>query len=352
MTDLLVTVAVFAAIRVSNSKYSKRYSYGLSRIEDLVSLAIAVIIAFTAVDLLMSVPSVTPFSNLQSGIIQLVSVIPLFLSGIVKIAGGKAINSPSLVSDGFHNYSDVYVGLGVGGGLLVSFATGAGIFYYIAIGVAAVGILYTAFKIGKDSVIGIMDLPKDKRVIPTISEIVKRNDQVTDIRSIKARWAGPVIFVEIVVTVNSKMTIEEAHDVADSLEKTVLREISDVRDVVIHIEPSRNPERVVLVPTSESDTIARKTSKAKGYLVVTFIDGIRVSSKAVEVPQEEITQEKNAQRVVSIARQNLVTDALVMDAGEILSSLFAVNHILIWKAQSESVEENIELFVRDKLDKL
>ncbi len=242
LTDILVTATVFAAIRLSNSNYSKKYSYGLFKIEDLVSLAIAAIIAFTAIDLLITLPSENAALSLQSGILELVSVVPLFLSGFVKIIGGGRVNSPSLVSDGHHNYSDVYVGIGVGIGLLVSYFTHVSLFYYIAIGIAAIGIFYTSIKIGRDSVIGIMDLPKDKKVVPKIDEIARGNDQVTDVRSIKVRWAGPVIFVEIVLTVNSKLTIEEAHGVADSIEKGVLNDVSSVKDVVIHIEPSRNSE--------------------------------------------------------------------------------------------------------------
>ncbi len=352
LTDLLVTVVVFAAIRLANSSYSRRYSYGLFRVEDLVSLSIAIIIAFTAIDLLLSVPSIDLRSNLQSGILQLISVVPLLFSGIVKIIGGRTVNSPSLVSDGYHNYSDVYVGLGVGAGLLISYETRIAVFYYIAIIIAAVGILYTAFKIGRDSVTSIMDLPKDKKVIPKITEIARENKEITGVKSIKARWAGPVIFVEIVITVNSKLTIEEAHDVSDFLEEKVLQEIPDVKDVVIHIEPSKDSSRVVIVPVSEPGKISPTTSKSLYYLLVTFKDGVRVSSRTEKIDPQNITVDKNAQRVMSLAKQNMVTDAVVLDAGEFLSSLMTVNHIDMWKANSDSVEENLELFIHNRLSRL
>ncbi|MCL4333333.1 MAG: cation diffusion facilitator family transporter [Candidatus Thermoplasmatota archaeon] len=352
LTDLLVTVVVFAAIRLANSRYSKRYSYGLFRVEDLVSLSIAIIIAFTAVDLLLSVPSINLQSNLQSGILQLVSVVPLLFSGIVKIVGGRAVNSPSLVSDGYHNYSDVYVGLGVGAGLLVSYVTKIALFYYIAIVIAAIGILYTAFKIGRDSVTSIMDLPKDRSVVPKIEDISKENGEITSVKSVKARWAGPVIFVEVVITVNSRLTIEEAHDVSDWLEERVLREIPDVKDVVVHIEPSKDPNRVVMLPIGEPGRISTTTSKSLQYLFVTFVDGARTSSRTEKVDPQAITGEKNAQRVLAMARQNKVTDAIVLDAGEFLSSLMTVNHIDMWKADSESVEDNLELFIHNRLSRL
>lgn len=348
----MVTGAVFAAISLSKSKYSTKYSYGLFRVEDLVSLAIAVIIAATAVDLLLSIPTYKSTFHLESGIIQLISVIPLLLSGIVKIVGGRKVKAPSLVSDGYHNYSDVYVGIGVGLGLIASYATGLNTFYYVAVGIAAIGIFYTSVKIGRDSIVGIMDLPKDKSVIPKIDQIVKRNGQVTDVKSIKARWAGPVIFVEIVISVTSRLTIDEAHDVADSIEKSVLSEISGVKDVVIHIEPSKSPERTVLLPVSEPGRIDERTSKSLNYLIVTVRNGERIATRNIQIPSQDIAIEKNAQRVLSIAKENSVTDALVIETGEVLYSMLTVNHIELWKAISDSVDENIRLFMDGKLNKL
>jgi cation diffusion facilitator family transporter len=351
LTDLMVTAVVFAAIKISSSRFSKRYSYGLYRIEDLVSLFIAVIIAFTAIYLLLSVFSAPPSYSFQSSVIEIISLVPLFLSGIVKIIGGKAVNSPSLASDGYHNYSDVYVGIGVAMGLLLTFVTGSYVFYYAAIIFAATAILYISLKVGKDSVTGIMDLPKDKKVIPRINGIIMGNQEVTEVKSIKARWAGPVIFGEIVLTVNSRLTIEEAHDVSDSLEKKLLKEIPDLRDVVIHIEPSRNPQRVLMVPITENDKIFQQFSKSQRYLIINSSEGRKVNSRIVEIPREDILPEKNAQRLLNIVRENNVTDLLAMNAGEILFSLMSVNHIVIWKAQSESVEDNITLFLENKLAK-
>jgi len=347
----MVTAVVFAAIKISSSRFSKRYSYGLYRIEDLVSLFIAVIIASTAIYLLLSVFSALPSYSFQSSIIEIISIVPLFLSGIVKVIGGKALNSPSLASDGYHNYSDVYVGIGVAAGLLLTFVTDSDIFYYAAIMFAAAAILYVSAKVGKDSVTGIMDLPKDKKVIQQINRIVKENRDVTEIKSIKARWAGPAIFVEIVLTVNSRLTIEEAHDVSDSLEKKLLGEIPDLKDVVIHIEPSRNPHRVLMIPLYENGRIFQQFSKSQHYLIIDSNEGIRGNSRIVEVPREDILPEKNAQRLLNIVRENNVTDLLAINTGEILLSLMTVNHIFIWKAKSESVEDNIALFLQNKLPK-
>ncbi|MGC8644787.1 MAG: cation diffusion facilitator family transporter [Thermoplasmata archaeon] len=352
LTDITVTAAVFVGIRIANSRSGMKYSYGLYRIEDLVSLAIALLIVYTALDILVTLPSSRPQSNFQAATVELISLVPLLFSGLVKIRGGKTLRATSLVSDGYHNYSDVYVGMGVTAGLFLSYFTGEIIFYYLAVIIAAGAILYTSFSIGKDSVVGIMDLPKDKNLVPKIREIVTRNKDVWEIKSIKARWAGAVIFVELVVTVNSRLTIEEAHNVANSLEKALLAEIPDLKDVVIHIEPSSSREKVILFPVKGDGTISETFARSTKYKLLKYSGEEMIGSKIIDIPPQEIASEKNALRILEIAKNNEVTDVITFNAGQIVLSVFEVNHIHIWKAKSPSIEENVSLFFMNQLEQL
>lgn len=349
--DILVTAIVLGSIKISSSNISKRYSYGLYRVEDLVSLFIAGIIAFTALDILISTIYSPSTPDLWASLIEFISIIPLFFSGNVKIIAGKSNKSPSLTADGYHNYSDVYVGIGVGAGLLLNFLTNVIAFYYAAVVFAVGAILYTAVMIGRDSIIGIMDLPKDKTTVPKIRKIVESNANVKDITSVKARWAGAVIFVEIVLRVNSRLTIDEAHGVADEAESKIKENIPYVKDVVIHIEPSRQRRRQILVPLTEDNRISDRFSKSTKYLIVSEEDGKKLSVKSIVIPVENISHEKNAKRVLGMCRENGVTDAVALNAGEIIFSLLSTNHIIVWNAVSDNVDYNINLFLNDSLKK-
>ncbi|MEM3206023.1 MAG: cation diffusion facilitator family transporter [Thermoplasmatales archaeon] len=352
LTDITVTGAVFAGIKIANSKSGMKYSYGLYRIEDLISLAIAVLIVYTALDLLISLPSSRPMSDLQSSLVEFISLAPLFGSGIVKIRGGRTIHSTSLVSDGIHNYSDVYVGLGVGIGLFLSYITASSYFYYGAVIIAAVAILYTSYSVGKDSITGIMDLPKDKKMIPKIKEIVSENKDVWEIKSIRARWAGAVVFVELVIAVNSRLRIEEAHDVATSIEESLTSRISDIKDVVVHIEPSVSNIHVILVPINDKEEVSDVFARSTRYELFKYVGKELKFSKSIEVSEREVPSEKNAIRVLEIAKDNGVTDVITLNAGQIVRSLFEVNHIYLWRATSRSVEENVSLLLQNQLQRI
>jgi len=352
ITDITVTAAVFAGIKIANSTRGLKYSYGLFRIEDLVSLAIALIIVYTALDILISLPHSYAHSSFEAALFEVASLIPLLSSGLIKIRGGKVLRATSLVSDGYHNYSDVYVGVGVTVGLFLSYYTGQVIFYYLAVILAAGAILYTSISVGKDSIVGIMDLPKDKKVVPKIREIVTRNRDVWEIKTIKARWAGAVIFVELVVTVNSRLTIEEAHNVANALENSLKSEIPDIKDVVVHIEPSSSKDKVILLPVDNDGKISETFARSTHYKLLKYTGTEMTGSEVIDVRPQDIVAEKNALRVLEIAKNKGVTDVITLNAGKIILSVFEFNHIHIWKAQSQSVDENVFLFFHDGLERL
>ncbi|MEM3861869.1 MAG: cation transporter dimerization domain-containing protein, partial [Thermoplasmatales archaeon] len=254
--------------------------------------------------------------------------------------------------DGIHNYSDVYVGLGVGIGLFLSYITASSYFYYGAVIIAAVAILYTSYSVGKDSITGIMDLPKDKKMIPKIKEIVSENKDVWEIKSIRARWAGAVVFVELVIAVNSRLRIEEAHDVATSIEESLTSRISDIKDVVVHIEPSVSNIHVILVPINDKEEVSDVFARSTRYELFKYVGKELKFSKSIEVSEREVPSEKNALRVLEIAKDNGVTDVITLNAGQIVRSLFEVNHIYLWRATSRSVEENVSLLLQNQLQRI
>ncbi|MEM0073990.1 MAG: hypothetical protein QXT41_04680, partial [Thermoplasmatales archaeon] len=75
-------------------------------------------------------------------------------------------------------------------------------------------------------------------------------------------------------------------------------------------------------------------------------------SKSIEVSEREVPSEKNALRVLEIAKDNGVTDVITLNAGQIVRSLFEVNHIYLWRATSRSVEENVSLLLQNQLQRI
>jgi len=345
--DISITVLVLISLKISRSNLRNRYSYGLYKMEDLISLFIAIIVAYSAFDIIRTSFVHQPTGDLQSSVIQIISLIPLFLAGRMKIDGGILLNSPSLKSDGLHTYTDVYEGLGVAAGLFLNYITNNVIFYYAAIIIAALTLFYTSYEIGKESIISLLDLPKDKNVLKKINELVKENKNIRGIKSTKVRWAGPVIFAEVVLVVNPKLTIEEAHLIADEVEDNVYKKMPEIKDIVIHLEPSVEGMRKVAIPVI-NEKIYEKFSRACNYIVYQIDINGQIKKEELSV-SSAINEKRNAQRLQKILVENLVTDVIVLKIGEIANALLREKGIRIWKAQTNSPDENITLFMKGQL---
>jgi divalent metal cation (Fe/Co/Zn/Cd) transporter len=71
----------------------------------------------------------------------------------------------------------------------------------------------------------------------TISDILKQHEyRFIDFHDLKTRRSGNLVFAELHLSVSSSLTVKEAHDLTDHLEKDVKETCPNV-NLIIHIEP-------------------------------------------------------------------------------------------------------------------
>ncbi|MGC8701299.1 MAG: cation transporter, partial [Thermoplasmata archaeon] len=96
VVDIGITLFILVTLKIISSNYTKKFSYGLFKLEDLISLALAIMVAFTGIELFLSGYDVQSSKSIESGIFQAVSIIPLVVAANLKVRAGKEIRSPSL----------------------------------------------------------------------------------------------------------------------------------------------------------------------------------------------------------------------------------------------------------------
>ncbi|MGC9037233.1 MAG: cation diffusion facilitator family transporter [Candidatus Micrarchaeia archaeon] len=353
--DVVITLFVLVAIWLTKASFAKRLSYGLFKLEDLVSFFIALLIIYFAFDFLLSSGSVLASMSFVAAIFELASLVPLFLAGYTKSLAGSLLRSPSLKADGKHTYTDVYEGMGVGIGLLLFAFSHLVDFYYLAILIAFFTLLYTAYSIGKDSLFSLLDLPKDKRVGKEIEEIASSVEGVKQVKEVRIRWAGPVIFVEIVVEMEPYLTIDESHPLTEVIESKIKEKIEGVSSVVVHVEPVERKEFTLLVPV-ESANKHSSISKVLGKSKIFAIVKLSRHEKEFEEQTKFIENPFAAKEHIGPSFRDLiakegVTDVICANAGEGVYGVICSRRLFCWQATSSSLEDNVEKFKAKKLRK-
>jgi len=148
---------------------------------------------------------------------------------------GRRLNSSYLVADAAHTRSDIYVTLGV----FASFAGARARLPWVD-GVVAGGIAVFISVLAVRILIGAFHVLTDRAVIPpeAIAAVVTGVPHVQDCREIRTRGGHGAVYVDLVVHVDGGMTLREAHDVSEEIERALRGRLPEIVDVVVHVEPA------------------------------------------------------------------------------------------------------------------
>jgi cation diffusion facilitator family transporter len=155
----------------------------------------------------------------------------------ILIRTGRARKSPALVADGKHLLADVVSSLGVLAGVALAAATGYTILDPILAGVVALNVLWSGWGLLKDSVGGLLDQAvPDEDLARIRAAIAVHADGAIEAHDLRTRHAGRMTFVDFHLVVKGSMTVTEAHEICDRLERAIKAEMQDAL-ISIHVEP-------------------------------------------------------------------------------------------------------------------
>ncbi|MFT8245968.1 cation diffusion facilitator family transporter [Roseomonas sp. BN140053] len=150
---------------------------------------------------------------------------------------GRRLGSPALVADSRYLMADVVTSVGVVIGVGLVTVTGLLWLDPLMAGVTAVMILFSGWRLLRESVGGLMDEAAPPELLGRIREEVgKAAEGALEAHDLRTRRAGRYTFVEFHLVVPGTMTVEEAHAICDRTE-AALREALGTAVITIHVEP-------------------------------------------------------------------------------------------------------------------
>lgn len=240
--NVATALAALVAIRVAALPADANHPYGHHKAEFFSAILEGVMIIIAALLILheayqgIMAPRIldAPLSGLLVN--GLASVINAFWCWTL-ISQGRRHRSPALVADGKHLLSDVISSVGVTFGVLLAITTGWAMLDPIMAAIVAVNILWSGWKVMRDSLSSLMDeaIPDDdlNRVRQVISTEASGAVEAHDLRT---RHAGRATFIEFHLVVPGTLTVDEAHVVCDRIEAALKKVIADAI-ITIHVEP-------------------------------------------------------------------------------------------------------------------
>lgn len=243
-TDIFASLLVMVGLRYSTKPADENHPYGHGRAEPLFTFIVvgflvvsATIIAFQSI-INLNKPQETP------------ELYTLFvLGGIILIKElsyryikfkSKKINSSALEAEAWHHRSDAISSLFAFVGILIAIIFGKG--FEIADDIAALFasffILYNAYKIFRPALGEIMD----EQIFHELEAEVRSKSQnvegVIDIEKCVIRKVGMHYFIDLHVIVDGNLSVAEGHLIGHHLEEYLFENITEVHEVLTHVEPN------------------------------------------------------------------------------------------------------------------
>lgn len=163
-----------------------------------------------------------------------------FILGYFCVHTGKKNNSLALEASGKHLQSDTYSTLGIIAGLILLLFTG---YYWIDSAVAiffGAFIIYTGYKIIRQSIAGIMDEADEKILGKMVSVLnTNRRENWVDLHNLRVIKYGSVLHMDCHLTVPWYLNVQQAHEEVDALGQLVKKEFGESVELFVHSDGCR-----------------------------------------------------------------------------------------------------------------
>ena len=243
-SDLAAAVIAFISVRKAAVPPDIDHHYGHEKVENLSGVVEALlIIAAAGVIIYEGVLKIFGGPHLDHvwlgvAVMGLSGCANLYVSLGVLYPVARRTQSAALEADAAHLLTDVYTSFGVAAGLVLVKVTGWPYFDPIVAIAVAVLIIHTGYRLVIQSTKVLLDRTLPEGELEEIRRCVKdhRGQLIVGYHRLRARQAGSRRHIDLHVTVDERLTVGEAHEVAEHISRDI-RECVPHSDVLVHIEP-------------------------------------------------------------------------------------------------------------------
>jgi cation diffusion facilitator family transporter len=242
LVNVATAVAALLAVRLALQPADANHPYGHHKAEYFSAVLEGVLIVVAAVLILREAGQAVlaprmPDAPAKGLALNLLATAVNGAWSWVLTSQGRKLRSPALVADGKHLMSDVITSVGVAAGIALALATGWAILDPALAALVAVNILWSGWRVIRESLGGLMDEAVPAADLERIRSIIGAHAAgALEAHDLRTRNAGRITFIDFHLVVPARMTVSDAHDICDRIERALRATMKDTL-VTIHVEP-------------------------------------------------------------------------------------------------------------------
>jgi cation diffusion facilitator family transporter len=246
--DLMAALMTYIAVRISGRPADRTHLYGHGKVENLSALIETLLLFVTCGWIIWEATHRLFFHKVEvevtfwSFAVMATSIVIDISRSRVLARTAKKYNSQALEADALHFATDVWSSSVVIVGLacvkLGEWAPSLGWLRQgdaaAALGVSGL-VIWVSLQLGRRTIDALVDsapVGMEERILAAVSAV----PGVQDCHNIRARYSGPILFIDLHVLVDGRQTLFEAHALTETIEG-VIQQIVPHADVTVHPEP-------------------------------------------------------------------------------------------------------------------
>lgn len=250
-SDVAGSLVVFVGLKAAKQPPDEEHPYGHGKAESIAAIIVAVLLVLVGFEIGRA-SFLAFFEPIEAP--KTIAIFAVLLSILVKeglfrytYRLGKKLNSDALIVTAYDHRTDVYSSLaaliGIGAAIAGDWLHIEWLEYAdpVAGVIVSIMILKMAWTLGKESIHNTLDHVLSDEETLEFKEIIQKVPEVKKIDELHARQHGHYVIIDLKISVDPHMTVEQGHKVGKAVKKKLLEQ-KNVENVFVHINPYNENE--------------------------------------------------------------------------------------------------------------
>lgn len=249
LSDLVTDVSLLIGVRMWTAPPDDAHPYGHQRYETLLTAGIGLLLAAVAIGIVVDASIAYSEQHLRH--VKLVALWAALASIVVKeilyrwtAHCGRIHKAPSLVANAWHHRSDALSSIPAAGSVLVALVFPE-LHWVDLVGsiIVAFFIIQAGWEVTMPAVNELVDKGVSKDTVESLKQLAASVEGVQDVHKVRTRYQGVAVFVDLHISVDGSISVEEGHAIADKVELLLQGSEFDVVDALVHVDPHMSESR-------------------------------------------------------------------------------------------------------------
>jgi len=242
-SDFVAILSTYVALKIGRKPFDKEHPYGHGKAESISAILVSLIIFAAGAGILYkAVRTITAGTYPEP---HLMAVAAAFATIIIKEGlyhfthrVSVKLESPAVEAIARDHRKDALTSIatliGVGGAYC-----GISFLDPMAAALTSLFIFHIGWVTFRSAICDLMDSQVPEDVLASITSIAEAVPGVDCVHEVRGRRSGQYLIIDLKLEMDPNMTVKQSHEIATQVKRMIFMKISNIGDVMIHINPAR-----------------------------------------------------------------------------------------------------------------